>query len=84
MFCDQLFWELNLVIIGVIQVSELLLGGLLYVEFQLLFEIVTGVGHLDFEKVVLSTLNLEVERDAHLLLWSHFLYYRFVHHFVCF
>lgn len=71
-------------VIRVIQVSKLLLGGLLYVEFQLLFEVVTGVGHLDFEKVVLSALNLEVERDAHLLLWSHFLYYRFMHHFVCF
>lgn len=71
-------------VIRVIQVSELLLGGLLYVEFQLLFEVVTGVGHLNFEKVVLSAFNLEVERDAHLLLWSHFLYYRFVHHFVCF
>lgn len=71
-------------VIRVIQVSELLLGGLFYVEFQLLFEVVTGVGHLDFEKVVLSALNLEVERDAHLLLWSHFLYYRFMHHFVCF
>ena len=75
MLCDQLFCEVYLMIIWVIEVSELLLRRLLYVEFQLLFEVLTGIGHLDFEKVVLSTLNLKVERDAHLLLWSHLLYY---------
>lgn len=75
MFRDQPFREVDLVVVGVIEVPELLLRRLFDVELQLLFEVLTGVGHLDFEKVVLRTLNLEVERDAHLLLRGHFLYY---------
>jgi len=43
---------------------------------------VAGVGHLDFEEVVIMEFNHELKRNADLLLWSHFLYRRLVHKFV--